>query len=43
MTWLIAGYAAFFLLTGAYVGRLVLMHRRLRQETARLGAGKQTR
>ncbi len=35
MGWLAAGYAAFFLMTGAYVVRLVGLHVRLKREEAR--------
>ncbi len=37
MPWLAAGYAAFFLLTGAYVAWLIRMNRKLRREEERLG------
>lgn len=36
MSWLVAGYGAFFLLLGGYVLRLVLMGRRLARERERL-------
>lgn len=36
MSWLVAGYGAFFLLLGGYVLRLVLMGRRLARERDRL-------
>ncbi len=41
MAWLFAGYAAFFLLTAAYILRLALMRRGLRLESERLGARKE--
>lgn len=42
MSWLLSGYAAFFLLLGGYVARLVLMGRRLARERDRLTrAGRQ--
>lgn len=36
MSWLLSGYAAFFLLLGGYVVRLVLLGRRLARERERL-------
>lgn len=36
MSWLLSGYAAFFLLLGGYVARLVLMGWRLARERERL-------
>lgn len=40
MSWLIAGYAAFFALLGGYFARLLLMERRLVRERAGLAAAR---
>lgn len=41
MSWLFAGYAAFFALLGGYFTRLLLMERRLSRERARLAAARE--
>lgn len=40
MSWLFAGYAAFFVLLGGYFTRLLLMERRLVRERAGLAAAR---
>lgn len=40
MSWLFAGYAAFFALLGGYFARLLLMERRLVRERAGLAAAR---
>ena len=42
LAYLIAGYAAFFLLLSGYVARLALMGRRLARERERLAATEET-
>lgn len=41
MSWLFAGYAAFFALLGGYFTRLLFMERRLSRERARLAAARE--
>lgn len=40
MSWLFAGYAAFFVLLGGYFARLLLMERRLARERDNLAAAR---
>lgn len=42
MAYLVAGYAAFFLLLFGYLGRLALLGRRLARERARFAGGWQS-
>jgi len=41
MSWLFAGYAAFFVLLGGYFARLLLMERRLARERDNLAAARE--